>query len=239
MLPAGMATSEAPIIDEFDVLDSGRWYISDGWSNGAHQGCEWSAGQVSVAGGRLRLGLAPAPEGGFRCGELQSTETRGYGLYETRMRSVAAPGVVSALFTYTGPPFGTPHDEIDLEFLGRAPAEVQLNYYSAGEGGNEKMVAAPGSREFGVYGFLWMPDRVAWFVDGRKVHEVRRDGLPETPGKVFFSIWNGTSRIEDWLGRFSSPPRALTMEVDWFAFTPPGARCLHPGSVSCDADWDW
>lgn len=235
----GTGTSEAPIVDEFDELDSGRWYVSDGWSNGDHQGCEWSAGQVTTSDGRLRLGLEVAPEGGIRCGELQSTETRGYGLYEARMKTAAAPGVVSALFTYTGPPFGTPHDEIDLEFLGRAPAEVQLNYYSGGKGDHEEMVSAPGAGAFGVYGILWMPGRIAWFVDGEMVHEVRRDDIPQTPGKIFFSLWNGTEQVDGWLGSFSAPAGPLTMEVDWFAYTPPGSHCLHPGSVSCAGDWSW
>ena len=26
-------------VEEFDTLDTGFWYVSDGWNNGAHQNC--------------------------------------------------------------------------------------------------------------------------------------------------------------------------------------------------------
>ena len=30
--------------DDFDVLDHGRWTLSDGWSNGDWMNCTWSRG---------------------------------------------------------------------------------------------------------------------------------------------------------------------------------------------------
>ncbi len=49
--PATAQTTGASFVENFDKLDRGRWYISDGWSNGAHQNCAWSKGQVSVSDG--------------------------------------------------------------------------------------------------------------------------------------------------------------------------------------------
>ena len=47
----------ASFVEEFDRLDSSFWYVSDGWSNGAHQNCTWSKKQVRVDGGKVHLGF--------------------------------------------------------------------------------------------------------------------------------------------------------------------------------------
>ena len=67
---AGLAMTAAPALaqetgffDDFDTLDTKRWYVSDGWNNGAHQNCDWSADQVSASGGMLHVGFAPQPKG--------------------------------------------------------------------------------------------------------------------------------------------------------------------------------
>src|SRR3546814_9511642 len=71
----------------------------------------------------------------FASGEYQSRRFFGYGRFEARLKAIAAPGIVTGFFTYTGPSFdGDPHDEIDFEFLGKSPRQVQVNYYTAGKG---------------------------------------------------------------------------------------------------------
>lgn len=235
--------NEAPLIEHFDTLDRSVWMVSHGWSNGSHQGCTWSRSQVAVADGVLRMSLSRSPEDPNRmlCAELQSREKRHYGLYEVRMRPVAGGGMVSAFFTYTGPHANDPHDEIDFEFLGKSPWKVQLNYYTGGVGDHEAMIGLPaaGPDRFAVYSFLWEPDRIAWFIDGRLVHEVTGPDMPVTAGKLYLSLWNGTSQVRDWLATFVAPSEPMVMEVDWVAFSPPGSSCLVEGSVSCDPAFAW
>src|SRR3546814_2282829 len=135
-----------------------------------------------------------------------------------------------------------PHDEIDFEFLGKSPRQVQVNYYTAGKGGHETMIDLGfyASEDFHTYAFEWRPDSIRWFVDGRQVHEEtgQRGPLPSTPGKIFLHAWAGKN-LDGWLGRVSYPGRPLVAEVDCIAFRPldspePGCRSCLPPSRSED-----
>lgn len=245
-LSGGLALGLMPedaIVEQFDTLDREQWTVSDGWSNGSHQGCTWSKEMVEVEGGilRLKLGEMPATPTGIGCAEVQWRGKRQYGLYEVRMRTAAGKGLVSAFFTYTGPAFDGPHDEIDIEHLGKSPRKVQLNYYTDGEGGHEKMARLPraGNEAFVTYGFLWEPEKITWFIEGEKVHEATGDDIPVAPGRIMLSLWNGTGQVDDWLGPFDAAGMPHVMEVDWMAYTPPGKTCLIEGSVSCKPDFSW
>ena len=52
---------------------------------------------------------------GFRAA-LDAKAATGYGRYEVVMTAAKGNGIISSFFTYTGPYFGDPHDEIDFEF---------------------------------------------------------------------------------------------------------------------------
>lgn len=43
-----IADDSAGFVEEFETLDEGRWYVSDGWTNGPHQNCTWSRDAVQV-----------------------------------------------------------------------------------------------------------------------------------------------------------------------------------------------
>jgi endo-1,3-1,4-beta-glycanase ExoK len=225
-------------VDHFDTLDEARGYKSDGWTNGPHQRCWWSGDHALVAGGRLTLTME---EGGLLdpdlCAEVQTRETYGYGVYEARMRGSSGSGLVSAFFTYTGPPLGVPrHDEIDFELLGQNSREMQLNFYSNGKGDHETYVdlGFDAGSTFATYAFDWQPDSITWYVNGRQVHQVKgRRQLPSHPGKIFFSLWAGTSEVNDWLGPFAFPARPPSVEIEWVAYTAPGEPCQFAGSVAC------
>lgn len=218
--------------------------MSDGWTNGDHQGCSWAAKNVVIgeAGVTLVLDDTKSKDRPFSCAEVQSKDVYGYGTYEVRMRAAAGPGTVTAFFTYNGPGLGmgAPHDEIDFEVLGRDPRQVQINYYAAGEGGHEHFAPLPGgdaSAAFHDYAFEWLPDGIRWFINGKLVHEVaRKDGaqFPTHPGRIMISLWNGTSpQTEGWLGRFAYPGKPLTAVYERLSFTAAGEPCQFAGSVVC------
>jgi endo-1,3-1,4-beta-glycanase ExoK len=238
---AGAAAQEPErgFVDRFAGLDLKRWYISHGWANGPHQNCTWTESNLKF-GNLVELSLTdtPSKDRPFTCAELQSNAYYGYGTYEVRARTAAGKGLVSAFFSYTGPPHGHPHDEIDFEFLGKEPGEVFLNYFVNGKSHSETAKlgfdATTGMHD---YAFEWLPDSLRWFAGGRLIREVKAsDGkpLPTTPQKIYISIWNGTGWDQEaWLGPFSYPGRPLKATFEYIAFTPAGAPCQFPQSIVC------
>lgn len=240
----------ASFFEAFDAVSPERWFISNGWTNGAHQNCTWSAKNFRVSGGALELILRKngeddaAPEKAaetrqFSCAELQTHETYGYGTYEVRASAAAAPGLVSAFFTYVGPtPHAqNPHDEIDFEFLGKDRQAVQLNYFGAAQGNHEYMaqLGFDASETMADYAFEWLPGSIRWFINGKLVHEARAEPdkpFPKTPGKIFLSLW-ASDNSEAWLGKFAYPGKPLVARFEWLAFTKTGESCRFPESVLC------
>lgn len=238
--PAGVTTkiSGESFFESFDRLSPMAWEISDGWSNGAHQGCTWSKTRVRIEDGRLVLTLGRVPSGEpiYQCGEIQSRAFYDYGTFEVRMRAARASGINSAFFSYVGPTHGQPHDEIDFEVLGRSTGEVQVNTFVAGKSGHGQVLpnGTDSADGFVDYAFEWTPDRVRWFINGKLSHEIsgRGEHVPTHAAKIYLSIWNGNG-LDDWLGRFEEPREPLKMFVEHVAFTALDHPCQFPSSIVC------
>ena len=238
--PPMPAAAKAPVeqggasfFDGFDRLDGRRWAVSEGWTNGDHQGCTWSRDNVFPAHGVLQmtLGKAADRQRPYRCAELKTNEHLGYGTYEARMRTAAGSGLNTALFTY----LNGVHDEVDFEFLGKDPGSVQVNYFTNGQGGHEQWpkLGFDASAGFNDYAFVWGPDGTRWYVNGRLVREEKGAGLPVNPGSLFLTLWNGSAVLNGWLGPMDASRTPALAEVDWVAFTRAGERCRFPQSVTC------
>lgn len=231
------AATEPGFVDDLQAYDKKLWRKSDGWANGwSKNDTGWVGRHIEIGDGRMAIRLDDSGASGrsYASGEYQSRRFFGYGRFEARLKAIAAPGIVTGFFTYTGPSFkGAPHDEIDFEFLGRSPRQVQLNYYTDGKGGHETMIdlGFDASEDFHTYAFEWRPDSVRWFVDGRLVHEETgtRGPLPSHPGKIFLHVWAGKN-LEGWLGRVSYPGHPLVAEVECVAYRPLDSR--EPGCGS-------
>lgn len=235
----GAARSEplgASFKDDFSDFDRGRWYVSDGWSNGDHQNCQWSASAVSHVPGRMILSYIeePTETHTYRCGEIQTVERFGHGTYEARIRTDDGSGLNSAFFTYIGPVHGERHDEIDFEILTANVDEVTVNTYVDGQSrhGGVHRLRRPANVAFTVYSFIWEPGRLRWFVDGEMIRSIESPLLPERPQKIYFSLW-GTETLNDWMGPFVPPDREKRMEIDWVSFTAAGEDCQFAASVLC------
>lgn len=142
----------------------------------------------------------------FAGAEFQRVGWYGYGRYEAVLKASSEQGAVSSFFTFTDGMFdGDPHDEIDFEFVGKAPRQVHLNYFHKGE---NNPVDIPlwfdTAMADHLYAFEWTPDSVKWFVDGHQVHEVTmkssKFGIPTASGKVIANIWAGTGPATGWTG---------------------------------------
>jgi len=240
VLPVVAQEGGNSFVEEFDRLDSKRWYISDGWANGDHQNCIWSKDMVSISDGVLKLGIAKrqTKDREYVCGEIQTHKRFSYGTYEARIKAAAGSGLNTGFFTYIGPTHKQPHDEIDFEILGKDPSQVQLNQYVNGKGGNEEFAPVPGGADadFNDYAFVWEKDRIRWFVNGELVHTVDDPAkLPSHASKIFVSLWGSDNR-KSWLGSFAELSEPKTAEVDRIAFTALGDECQFPESVVCSLD---
>jgi endo-1,3-1,4-beta-glycanase ExoK len=221
-----------PLFLPYPTIDTSKWYMSDGWTNGEHQSCEWRKDALSPDDGNLKMTLSD--KGGkvrpLGCAEIHTINTSGYGLYEARMKTAAGSGLNTAFFTYIGPPTGgAQHDEIDFEFLGKDSHTVQLNYLTAGQGGHEKIIQLgfDAAKGFHDYAIDWQPGKIRWLVDGKQVYETPAGaGLPVTPGRIYLSLWSGSEKVNDWLGPFSYT-RPVSAEASWVKFTPDDANPLH------------
>ncbi|MEM1147665.1 MAG: family 16 glycosylhydrolase [Pseudomonadota bacterium] len=138
-------------------------------------------------------------------GGLRTHDRFSYGRYEAIMRPSGERGVVSAFFTYTGPSFGTPHDEVDIEFTGNRPNYIEFNYFDAGIRGAYQRVKLDfdASKRMRLYAFDWLPNEIVWYVEGKEVYRTPRDrtDIPSHPSKVMISAWTGSKRVEKWTGR--------------------------------------
>lgn len=231
------ATAQQAFLDEFDTLDRDRWYVSDGWSNGAHQNCIWSADRVAVVDGHLNLSLTTDGKDDFdlSCAEVQSTARQGFGTYEARMKVPYAKGMNASMFSFIGAQQKKPHNEIDFEFLARDEPVLQTNFHTSESGGHEELHKMPDDQTFRTYSFIWEPDRIRWFIDGDLIRDVREGTLPEARQKMYLTLWS-TDRLIDWMGKFDPASAPQTLEIDWVAYTPLGQDCAFQDSVLCEPD---
>ncbi|WP_306256554.1 family 16 glycosylhydrolase [Pararhizobium sp. IMCC21322] len=230
--------SGVSFVDNFNSLDSIRWYISDGWANGDHQNCTWSKGATGISDDMLVLQFKQqtTADRNYACGEVQTYARFGYGVYEARIKTGSGSGLNAAFFTYIGPVHKKPHDEIDFEFLLKDTSKVQLNYYVGGSGGNEAFIPLEDTSDSGFnnYAFVWEPGQMHWYVNGNLVHQTSdTDVLPSNLQKIYFSLW-GSDTFVDWMGPFSAPDEPVLMFVDRVAFTGFDEPCQFDGSVACN-----
>ena len=223
-------------IDRFvgDRLDEGRWYISDGWSNGDWMENDWRRSQISVAQGVLRLAVSRSdgktgkPLAGS---EIQTHELFRYGYFETRMRLPRDPGLITAAFTFVKRDPGKPSNEIDIEILGRATSRVELTIHESNRSTAKKMSLPFDSADgFHTYGIDWQPDRVRWYAEGKLIHEER--GRPVAnltrPQKFILSLW-ATKKLHQWAGEIDPAGGPWSLDVACVAYAPE-----YRGKPLCD-----
>jgi endo-1,3-1,4-beta-glycanase ExoK len=214
-------------VDDFDTFDTSRWYVSDGWHNGADQNCTWDRGQVAVSGGVLNLSFAKKAVGDrqYACAEIQTRQHLGYGTYEARMKGVDGSGLMSAMFTYvTG-------EAIDIKVMGRDPSKIKFLAWDDRTPLGERLVPVP--EGFVDVGMVWSAGRVDFHVNGTRVHSITDAArLPKLDTKLFLNVW-GSDTLTEHMGPFADPGRTLTFQVDRVAYTAPGAPCQFTGSIAC------
>ncbi|MEM8634616.1 MAG: family 16 glycosylhydrolase [Pseudomonadota bacterium] len=168
-------------------------------------------------------------------GEVKTKTLYGYGRYEVVMKPAKASGLVSAFFTYTGPYFGDPHDEIDIEFVGNNTRSVEFNYFKNGRTENHHVLELPfdASEHFHIYAFEWYPDSIRWFIDGELVFETPEGdaNIPRTPGSIYMNMWTGSLwGLKSWHGEPEFQV-GTSSEYACVSFTEPGDNSRRCGDL--------
>ena len=213
----------------------------------------------------------------YTAGEARTQNYYHYGDYAVSMKPSANPGTASTFFTCTGN-YDTkylldetgdylldengqrigqpnPHDEIDIEFLGKDTTHVQFNFFVDGKGGNEYMhdLGFDASEDFHIYGYRWTETSITWFVDGEPVYMVTTDTsvkeagnvrivekIPQTPGRILTNYWCGNERAVGWMGLYTGATKDQGTEYQWIATSAQGAPLNPPEKPNEEvAGLDW
>jgi beta-glucanase (GH16 family) len=233
-------TAQASFTDLLSGFDSTRWTMADRWANGSPFDNGWLADHLTFQGGLLddRLDNVASSGQPYSSGEYRTTGYYGYGCYEASFKPVAQSGVVSSFFTFAGPydnGGNGKHNEIDVEFLGWDTSRIQLNFWANDDAyASSHEVLIPlwfdPTALFHRYGFRWTSKSIAWFVDGKLVHEFfdgANDPIPkaaESLQKIMVNVWPVDDTASLWAGTFKYPGQALHGTYDWVRYIA-GEQC--------------
>ena len=214
-------------VDRFKTV-GGDWYVAEYDFDHDKFDTDWRADQVRTAyrpdGTGLELRLSPHTAGinRFAGGSVRREEVSHYGRYETTLRAASHPGVVTGFFTYTGPHYGTQHDEIDIEFLGRNTRQMHVAWFVDGKLENRYIdLGFDAAERMATYAFEWCPDKLRWFADGRLIfeHDADQAPIPHVPGRLFVNLWAADPSISGWAG-FADADTQTRAEIGEVRFTP-------------------
>lgn len=186
--------------------DDANWYKSDFYyPNSSHPA--WLAEQIHFKADRIELELK-RKRVAYKDIAGAEYHRRGFfhfGRYEVVMQAAPGSGTVSAMFTHTHDQFGDPHDEIDIEFLGKDLTQMYANYFTDGRamGGHFVPLGFDASKETHLYAFEWDPDEIRWYVDNRLVYTATPEThpIPQAPGRLMLSLWSGQPAQYGWHGK--------------------------------------
>lgn len=138
----------------------------------------------------------------YLSGEIRTATSYRYGFFGTYMKPSPVFGTASTFFLYAD----NPHDEIDIEFLGKDTTKVQFNYFKNGKGGNEYFydLGFDASKEFHHYGFYWGRNELTWYVDFKPVYRLVGNNTPTAQCQLLANIWVGDTTdkgIMNWMGK--------------------------------------
>ncbi|GAB5458641.1 MAG: hypothetical protein Hens3KO_16710 [Henriciella sp.] len=243
--PTPLGSNETPIPED-QLLETGsafitlfgdgavkrRWYQADRPTPNGFWLNDFRPKNISASSEGLSLSITKKDEESDRpwtAGELSTRQVYGYGRYETIMKPAKGSGLVSSFFTYTGPYFGNPQDEIDIEFLGKDPRKVEFNMFRKGRAYASLTydLDFDATEDFHLYAFEWRPDGVTWFVNDKAVHHASAEDypIPATSGFLMMNIWTG--KMSGWHGRanFTSGASADYACVSYRPIASKARRC--------------
>lgn len=224
--PVTARAEDSGFVDRFKSLGSDNWHVADyDFSHPAFD-TDWRKSQAVFDDG-LTLHLSPqapsAPAGNrFIGASVRRHDPSHYGRYEVALQAARGEGLIVGFFTYTGPHYGTTHDEIDIEFLGQDTTKLHAAWFVDGAL-REKFIdlGFDAADRVHSYAFEWAPDAIRWYADQQLIfqHHVTDGPVPSLPGRLFANIWAADRSIASWSGLADSD-LSTTARIKCMAFRP-------------------
>ncbi|KPA20573.1 Beta-glucanase precursor [Shimia sp. SK013] len=203
-MAASLATAAEGFIETFDALHPDGWHVANYEFSHPHFDTDWSQDQVHLSNG-AHLYLSPKSTGTnrFAGASLRRETPTHFGRYEVVMQPAQGEGIITGFFTYTGDYYGTRHDEIDIEFLGKDTTRLHAAWFVNGQLTNHFIdLGFDAADKPRLYAFEWLPDRIRWFAGDQVIFEVTEHEatLPSVPSFLFANIWAADPSLETWSG---------------------------------------
>lgn len=118
-----------------------------------------------------------------------------FGRVEISMKAAPGAGIVSSLVLESDT-----LDEIDIEWIGSDPDEIQSNYFGKGQTttyNRGQFHSVKGTQaDYITYTIDWTKDRIVWMAGGTVVRELKAgdaetNQYPQTPMQIKFGSWAG------------------------------------------------
>ncbi|MFY0597479.1 MAG: family 16 glycosylhydrolase [Cognatishimia sp.] len=209
------SSAQEGFIERFKSLNSDRWYVAEYDFSHPSFDTDWRKRNARIDDG-LQLKLLPHVMGqnGFAGASIRTHKTLHYGDYSAKMQAARGDGLVTGVFTYTGPYYGTRHDEIDIEILGRDTTKLHVAWFVDGKLNQRDIPLGFDAADcIHTYRFKWQEDRIAWLVNDQKVFETTtRDApLPKVAGRFYANLWAADESISNWAGHTRPDQRASAL----------------------------
>ncbi|HVY31605.1 MAG TPA: family 16 glycosylhydrolase [Polyangiaceae bacterium] len=212
--------------DDFDSFNAARWTKQT--HTFAENAAKFSADNVVVEGGLLKLKVTNVPNGGkpYSAAEVATIDQFTFGRFVGRIKFCAGSGMVSSLFTYKDN-VNQSWQEIDIEHLGNLPKSVQYNLISGNLDNRvyqPKVVTFAWSppTEFHDYSIEWQPDGITFYVDGAQTHHDVQASIKDA-AKLHMNAWPTDNAVTQFAGPFNPAAVPCEAQYDWieaYSYTP-------------------
>lgn len=209
--------------ETFERFDGTVWHRANYVFSHPMFDTDWDANLAEIADG-LILKLRPqasskVDENRFLGASIRRQEPTHYGRYEVELTAARGPGVITGFFLYTGPSYGTQHDEIDWEIFGQDTTTAQVAWWNNGELRSHKIdLGFDAADQSNLYTIDWGPGHLKWFVNDELVFETR-EAVPSTPQRLFANVWAADASVAGWAG-LTAPDTATQAKADFLRFIP-------------------
>lgn len=227
--------SKEPFFDDFNNIDSKLW-IKQNYTWDDSESYQ-SPSQVITLDSILNILVTPIsqPIQGRSClaGGLMSERLFTYGRFSAKIKNKLVSGLDNCFFLMS--PWkqtGWHHQELDFEFLGKNPKQVQVNVHKyidrSGTPENGGMLPKiidlgfDSNIDFHVYTIEWQKDRIIFFVDNKLVW-TETHNLPDRGLNMFeesFVVKQDNGWGPQWAGQFDSKSLPANVQFDWVKYDP-------------------
>jgi glycosyl hydrolase family 16 len=166
---------------------------------------------ISVADGKLNITAREDVSGG-----MGHQFSQLYGRWEFRVRTDKGRGFGSAILLWPDSEKWPEDGEVDIM---EVPGENRdLAHFVLHAGADNNLLGSSAKGDFSqwhTFAVEWLPDRITWFVDGKKKFETTDKAMiPTTPMHLTMQLDQGPKK--DWIeARDETTPAELALQVDW------------------------